>query len=177
MNLTKAIEDRRSIRKYKNIPVTKEQVYELIRSANLAPSWAHTQVSRYYVAMGESRDKVAAMLPGFNQKNVENAPVLIVTAVVKGKSGYKADGSFYTHLGDGFQHFDNGLQVQNLCLKAVEMGLGTLIMGVYDEAAIREYFEIDETQEIVCVVSVGYPDADPAARPRKTVEEITVIKE
>jgi len=176
MELTKAITDRRSIRKYKNMPVTEQQVKEILTAASLAPSWTNSQPSRYYVAMGRARDAVADMLPDFNKNNVENAPVLIVTTVVKGTSGYGKDGTPRTHLDDGFLHFDNGLRVQNLCLKALDMGLGTLIMGIYDEKAIREYFEIDDTQQIVCVISVGYPDIDPPARPRLSVDEIAVFR-
>jgi len=176
MELTKAITDRRSIRKYKNMPVTEQQVKEILTAASLAPSWTNSQPSRYYVAMGRARDAVADMLPDFNKNNVENAPVLIVTTVVKGTSGYGKDGTPRTHLDDGFLHFDNGLRVQNLCLKALDMGLGTLIMGIYDEKAIREYFEIDDTQQIVCVISVGYPDIEPPARPRLPVDEIAVFR-
>ena len=170
------ITDRRSIRKYKNTPVSEEQIRELLYAASLAPSWTNSQPSRYYVATGRARDAVAEMLPSFNKTNVENAPVLIVTTVVKGTSGYKKDGSVSTHLGDGFTHFDNGLRVENICLKAVEMGLGTLMMGLYKEAEIREYFEIPENQEIVCVLSVGYPELQPEARPRLTIDEIAVFK-
>lgn len=174
--MTEAIINRRSIRKYKNTPVTEDQVRELLLAGSLAPSWTNSQPSRYYVAMGDARDKVADMLPPFNKNNVENAPVLIVTTVVKGTSGYGKDGVERTHLGDGFTHFDNGLRVENICLKAVEMGLGTLIMGIYNEKEIREYFEIPETQEIVCVLSVGYPESQPEARPRLSVDEIAVFK-
>jgi nitroreductase len=126
--------------------------------------------------MGDARDAVAEMLPEFNKNNVLNAPVLIVSCVKKGTSGFDREGNAVTHLGDGFLHFDNGLAVQNICLKALDMGLGTLIMGLYDEKAIREYFEMDDSLEIVCVMSVGYPVDQPAARPRKAVEEIAVIK-
>ena len=176
MELTKAIENRRSIRKYKDMPVSEEQVRKILTAASNAPSWTNSQPSRYFVAMGDARDAVAAMLPEFNQKNVINASVLIVSCVKRGTSGYRKDGSASTHLGDGFLHFDNGLRVQNICLKAHDMGLGTLIMGIYNEAAIREYFEIDDSLEIVCVVSVGVPDETPDARPRKTVDEIAVFK-
>ncbi|MBQ8604881.1 MAG: nitroreductase [Oscillospiraceae bacterium] len=176
MELAKAIENRRSIRKYKDLPVTEEQVREILCAASLAPSWTNSQPSRYYVAMGEARNAVAEMLPDFNKNNVKNAPVLIVTTVVRGTSGYNKDGTARTHLDDGFLHFDNGLRVQNICLKALDMGLGSLIMGVYDEKAIRKYFEIPETQEIVCVLSIGYPDIEPAAKPRLSVDELTVFK-
>lgn len=176
MELSKAIENRRSIRKYKDLPVTEEQVREILTAASLAPSWTNSQPSRYYVAMGDARDAVAAMLPQFNQNNVINAPVLIVPTVVRGTSGYGKDGVARTHLDDGFLHFDNGLRVENICLKALDMGLGSLIMGLYDEKAIREYFEIPDTQEIVCVLSIGYPDIQPEARPRLSVDEIAVFK-
>ena len=176
MELAKAIENRRSIRKDKDLPVTEEQVREILCAASLAPSWTNSQPSRYYVAMGEARNAVAEMLPDFNKNNVKNAPVLIVTTVVRGTSGYNKDGTARTHLDDGFLHFDNGLRVQNICLKALDMGLGSLIMGVYDEKAIRKYFEIPETQEIVCVLSIGYPDIEPAAKPRLSVDELTVFR-
>ncbi len=176
MELNNAVFDRRSIRKYKDLPVTEQQVREILWATSNAPSWTNSQPSRWFVAMGAARDQVADMLPQFNKNNVINAPVLIVSCVKKGTSGYGKDGLARTHLGDGFLHFDNGLRVQNLCLKAHDMGLGTLIMGLYDEAAIRKYFEIDDSMEIVCVLSVGYPDETPDRRPRKSVDEIAVFK-
>ena len=176
MELNNAIFERRSIRKYKDQPVSEQQVREILWAASNAPSWTNSQPSRYFVAMDAARDAVAEMLPQFNKNNVINAPVLIVSCVKKGTSGYRKDGTAATHLDDGFLHFDNGLRVQNICLKALDMGLGTLIMGLYDEKAIRAYFEIDDTLEIVCVLSIGYPVDQPAARPRKSVEEIAVFK-
>ncbi|MCB6415418.1 nitroreductase family protein [Dorea acetigenes] len=175
MELQACLENRRSIRQYKDTPVSREVIKELIEAAILAPSWKNSQVSRYYVADGEKKAQLAECLPDFNQKNVKDAPVLIVSAVVKGRSGFERDGSYSTHLKEGFQYFDNGLQVANLCLKAKELGLGTLVMGLYDEAAIREFFHIDDTQEIVSVISVGYPDIDPVKPKRKAAEEITVF--
>ena len=176
MELQKCLETRKSIRKYKDTPVSKETIYELIKAAQLAPSWKNTQVSKYYLAMGDAKkDFSEKCLPSFNQTNVENAPALIVTTVVDGLSGYTQKGD--THLKHGFACFDNGLQVANFCLKATELGLGTLIMGIYKENVIREFFNIPENEIIVSVLGVGYPDQDPEARPRKAVEEIITIVE
>ena len=176
MELQKCLETRKSIRKYKDIPVAKETIQELIKAAQLAPSWKNTQPSRYYVAMGEAKkDFSEKCLPTFNRNNTEDAPVLIVTTVVDGLSGFTQKGD--THLKHGFACFDNGLQVANFCLKATELGLGTLIMGIYKEDVIREYFQIPANEIIITVLGVGYPDEVPEARPRKSVNEITVFTE
>lgn len=170
MELQKALETRRSIRKYLNKPVDRALIEEMVKAASLAPSWKNSQVSRFYVADGEKKAELMACLPEFNQNSVKDAPVLIVTTVVKKRSGFERDGSYSTHLKEGFQCFDNGLAVQNLCLKAHELGLGTLIMGLYDEPAIREFLKLDDTQEIVSVIGVGYPDIEPEMPKRRPMD-------
>ena len=64
---------------------------------------------------------------------------------------------------------------ENLVLKAAELDLGTLIMGIRDEPAIREYLKIPETETIVAVIAVGYPAAEPSMPKRKAVEEIATF--
>lgn len=178
MDVKTCIETRRSIRGYTAEPVTREQIREVIRAAQMAPSWANSQVSRYYVADGEHAKAIFDRLPGFNQNNTKNVPVFIVTTVVKGRSGYRRDGAPATHLGHGFECFDNGLQVQNLCLRAHVLGLGTLIMGAYDEPPIREYFNIPETEAIVCVLSLGHPNGEPSGtNQRLDIDEVLTFKE
>lgn len=145
---------------------------QLIAAAQKAPSWKNSQVSRYYAVLSEeNRAKLMDCLPEFNQKSAANA-ALIVSTVVKNRSGFERDGSYSTHLRDGFQYFDNGCQVQNLCLQAYALGLGTLIMGIYDAKRLRALLRLPEEQEVVAVIAVGYPDIVPAMPPRKDVNEI-----
>ncbi len=176
MELTKCMEERRSIRRYKKQPVDRGLIKQLIEAAILAPSWKNSQVSRYYAVDGDQKDQFMACLPEFNQNNSKDASTIIVSTVVNGRSGFERDGSYTTHLKDGFQYFDNGLQVQNLCLKAYELGLGTLIMGIYDEQKIREFLSIPEDEVVVAVIAVGYPDIEPAMPKRKSVEDILIFK-
>lgn len=177
MDFQKCIETRRSIRKYKAQPVDRELIRQIVECAILAPSWKNSQVTRFYAADGKKRNEVFECLPQFNKNRTENAPVFIVSTVVNGISGFNDDGGFVTHLKDGFQYFDNALQVENLCLKANELGLGTLIMGLYDEKKIREALNIPNEEVIVCVISVGYPDASPEMPKRKTVDEVLTFGE
>ena len=176
MELQTCIEQSRSVRKYKDQSVPRELIREIIRAATFAPSWKNSQVSRYYVAEGDTKKELATYLGEFNGRNVQNAPVLIVSTVVDKRSGFTRAGEYETHLKDGFQYYDCGMQSMNLCLKAHELGLATLVMGIYDEAAIRKLFAIDESQIIVAVTAVGYADGETSMPKRKSVDDITVFK-
>ena len=177
MELTKCINERRSIRKYKEAEITKEEIEELIKAAQMAPSWKNSQTARFYVAHSQKyKEKMIDALPSFNKERAKDASCIIVSAIVKGISGYNAEGEAITHLGNGFECFDNGLAVENLCLKAYEMGYGTLIMGLYKENVIREIFEIPENIAIATVIAVGKADVCPDAPQRNEACEVLTIK-
>lgn len=175
MGLNEILSRRRSIRRYKaGAGVDPALIREMLEAAIQAPSWKNSQTSRYYVVMsGEMLEKVkASCLPEFNQKNCKDAPVLIVTAFVKNHSGHDNQGCPVNELGNGWGAYDLGLHDANLILKARELGLDTLIMGIRDADALREILGIDGDQEVVSVIAVGYRDIDPAMPARKSVEEI-----
>lgn len=179
MEFQKVIEARRSIRGYDpEKKVTEEQIRELISAAILAPSWKNSQTARYYVALSEEiREKVRTeCLPEFNAKNVDGAGALLVAAFKKNRSGYERSGEPSNELGNGWGAYDLGISSENLVLKATEMGLGTLIMGIRDEAKLREVLQIPEDQAIVSVIAVGYPNVDPAMPKRKTPDDIAVFR-
>ena len=173
MELNQVIAQRKSIRKYLNKPVEEEKVRELIESAILAPSWKNQQTSRYYVASSlEARNQVWEALPEFNRNNTKDAPVLIVTTVVLDRVGFNKDGTPTNELGNSWGYYDCGLHNMVMMLKAAELGLGTLVMGIRDADALRSALNIPETESVVAVISVGYPDIDPDRPKRKTVDEI-----
>ena len=174
MELNISAETRRSIRAYKNQPVEKEKVEEIISFLQNAPSWKNSQTGRYYIVM--TSDKVAQVkekcLPEFNQNNCKDAPVLIVTAFEKARSGFDKEGNPVNEIGDEWGAYDLGLQNQLLLLKAKELGLDTLIMGIRDGAALRSELDIPESQEVVAVISLGYGNAKPDMPKRKDISEI-----
>ena len=177
MELTNAIYGRRSIRKYAEKEITKEEIEELVKAAQMAPSWKNSQTARFFVAHSkECKEKMVDALPSFNKDRARDASCLIVTAIVKGISGYNGEGEAITHLGNGFECFDNGLAVENLCLKAYEMGYGTLIMGLYKEQMVRDVFDIPENMAIATVVAVGKADICPEVPERNELGEVLVIK-
>ena len=177
MKFDECVSGRRSIRKYLDKEVSMDMIKEMINAAIMAPSWKNSQVTRYYISADKETTKdFLPCLPEFNQKNIQDAPVVIVSTVVKNISGFDRDGGYSTHLKDGWQYFDCGLEVENLCLKAYDLGLGTLIMGIYDADKVREFFNIPPTEEITAVIGVGYPDVKPEMPKRKTFDNIATIK-
>lgn len=171
MEFTKLMKERRSVRAYEDKPVDRALVDEVVRAAQLAPSWKNSQTGRYYVALSpESQAKIRACLPAYNQKSSANA-ALIVTAYEKGISGFH-EGKQMNELGDQWGAYDLGLQNMLLTLRARELGLDTLIMGIRDADAIRAAAHIPDTEAVFAVIALGYRAQDPAARPRKATEEI-----
>lgn len=175
MELNQALEQRRSIRKYQKREVSKEQIDQMIEAAIQAPTWKNSQTGRYYVVTSaDMLEKVKWNgLARFNAENVEDAPVLIVTTFVKNRSGYERSGEPSNELGNGWGCYDLGLQNENLLLKAHELGLSTLVMGIRDAQVIRELLAIDEKEAIVSVIAVGYGDMEPLKPKRKSVADIT----
>lgn len=177
MEFQQCLNTRRSVRKYKSQPVEKDLICRMVESAILAPSWKNSQTARFYAASGQTKKELSKALPDFNRVRTENAPYIIVSTSVDGISGFTEDGGYVTHLKDGFQYFDNALAVENLCLTANDLGLGTLIMGLYDEKAVRRILDIPENEVIVCLIAVGYPDTEPKTPPKKPLEDVVRFKD
>lgn len=175
MEFNQTVMARRSLRAYEEgKTVEKAQIEELIRIDQMAPSWKNSQTGRYYVVMSpEMLEKVRKdCLPEFNQKNSANAPALIITAFEKTRSGFTREGVAENEVGEGWGCYDLGLQNENLVLKAKDMGLDTLIMGIRNSEKLREYLEIPASQEVVSVIAVGYGAIKPEMPVRKNVEDI-----
>ena len=179
MTANECIRGRRSIRKYQDTPVDHTLLNEIIETASYAPSWKHTQIARYIAVEGDLKNRIARecteMFPG-NGAIIENAPMLIALTYIKGRSGYERDGSFTTPKGDSWQMFDAGIAAQSFCLAAYEKGLGTVIMGIFDEAKVASLLEIPETQEITALIPIGYAAEEPVAPRRKSVEDLLTYK-
>ena len=168
------IRERRSIRHYdptKNVP--KEVVEQLIEAATEAPSWKNKQTSRYHVvASPEMRERLKACLLSHNPITVKDAPVLIVATFVKDVVGFETDGTPTNELGNGWGIYDLGLHNALLLLKATDLGLDSIVLGLRDADAIRTLLNIPEEEVVVSVIGIGYRSEDTARPHRKEVAEI-----
>lgn len=172
METFETIKTRRSVRVYENRPVEKAVLEAVLDAALLAPSWKNTQTAGYIVVESpEMKQKLLEALPSYNQRIVSTAPVVVVMTTVHGRSGFERDGSFTTKKEDRWEIFDAGIACQTLCLAAWEKGLGSCIMGIYEEEKLPVLLDVPEGQIVTAVVALGYPAETPNAPKRKTLEE------
>lgn len=179
MTAKECIKGRRSIRKFADTPVSRDVIADIVETASYAPSWKHTQITRYIAVEGELKDKIADECTSAYAKNgeiIKNAPMLIAVTFIKNRSGFERDGSYSTPKEGGWQMFDAGVASEAFCLAAYEQGLGTVIMGIFDEAKAASLLKVPEERELVALIPIGYPAESPAAPKRKSVEELLSFK-
>ena len=178
MTAKECIKGRRSIRTFTQEPISHELIADIVETASYAPSWKHTQIVRYIAVEGELKDTIAQCTSAYarNGEIIAAAPMVIAVTIIKGRSGFERDGSFSTHRGEGWQMFDAGIASEAFCLAAYEKGLGTVIMGIFDDDKVAELLDIPEGRDVVALIPVGYPAETPVAPRRKSVEEMVIFK-
>lgn len=175
MEALECIKGRRSVREFTSESVSAETIESVIEAARFAPSWKNTQITRYVVLTGSTKQALAdnafAAWAG-NSKIVSNAPMVIVQTYVKNRSGFERDGSYTTSKEDRWQNFDCGIAAEAFCLSAFEKGLGTVIMGIFDECEVAKVIGLSEDQGVASIIAVGYPVSTPDAPKRKEVADL-----
>lgn len=180
MQTIDCIKTRRSIRGFKEDKIPHELIGEIVEAASFAPSWKNTQTARYiFIEDRALIEKIAdECVLGFeyNSRTMKKAPALVAVTTVKGRSGFERDGSFSTSKGSHWESFDAGIAAQTFCLAAHEKGLGTVIMGIFDERLVAEAVGISQEQSVSALIPIGYPAQSPTAPARKSVEELLTFK-
>lgn len=185
---------RKSIRKYKEDPVPEEDIKRIIEAARLAPSAKNRQPWKFYVATGEKKEEILSQMEKGIEKSkkslfmpkkfrngmasadntlriMREAPVIVLVMNPFSKNPYLP-----VFAGKRVSEIHNtmslGAAVENMILKATEMGYGTLWIGntVYAHKQITEY--LGTKQQLACAVAIGLPDETPEGRPKKTLDEI-----
>jgi len=185
MELFEAIQNRRSIRRYKPDPVDDKKIETILEAGRWAPSWSNTQCWRFVVVRDpQVKSKLAESLLRFKlpDKEIDNpaintiktVPVVIVVCAKLGTSGTApgvGSGDFFTEKGDWYM-FDVALAVQNMVLAAHALGLGTVIIGTFDAARAEKAVNVPEGYRVVTFFPVGVPDQAGRTPPRKELSEI-----
>jgi nitroreductase len=169
MDTYDVVNERRSIRSYKKDPVSRETLLKIIDAALAAPSWSNKQCWRFVVVDAQVEKKLIGEASG--QENIikacGEAPCVVVLCANPRESGSKNGLEYYM--------FDCGLAMENLALAAREEGLGTCIVGWFDERTVKGILNIPDDFRVVSYTPLGYPNEAVPKRPRKKREETVFL--
>lgn len=171
----KLVNKRESTRKYKSTPVEQEKIDRCLETARLAPSASNSQPWTFIIVNDPKlKDDVAkatfSKTVSFNKFTLES-PVLLV--IVTEKSSFTAQvGNFLKK--QQYNLIDIGIASEHFCLQAAEEGLGTCMMGWFDEKKIKSLLNIPKSKRVNLVISLGYPENDtPRKKIRKPLNKVT----
>jgi nitroreductase len=201
LDVFEAIKKRKSIRKFKEIPLSDQQIDRLVEAARLAPSGSNVQPWRFVIVKDtglKSRLKDAC----FNQKFIESASIVIVCCgdllawketvghtrelvdrgdIQLNKESEKALMDRAKRAASAEMHeripsalLNVAIAVEHIVLEAVELGLGSCWVGLFDKEKVRDVLDLPEHLYVVGLLPVGVPDEDPQPRPRLAASTIVV---
>lgn len=172
MEFSELVLKRQSDRKYAPKRVDREDIVRCLEAARMAPSACNSQPWKFVVV--DDRAKLAELSEaaiglGMNRFTVQ-VPVLV--AVVQEPMNMSAKAGSLAKNKD-YSMMDLGMAVENFCLQAAELGLGTCIMGWFDEKRVKKVLGVPRTRRVQLLIAVGHPDAPNRQKVRKALEEIS----
>jgi nitroreductase len=154
MEFQKLIKDRYSVRSFRPEPLPREVVEQILAAGHLAPTGCNYQPQRILVLQGEGMDQLQKCTPC-----CYGAPAALIVCYDKTVSWKSRSGR---EIGD----VDGTIVITQMMYQAEELGIGSLLVGMYKEPLLRESFRIPANYEIVCLLMLGYPADDSQPHPQ-----------
>ncbi len=169
---------RRSVRKYKNEPVPEEALRRILTAGQLAPSGNNSQPWRFII-VNDTKVKEELFKVAGRQEWILSAPLTIaIVADLKAKlPKNRLDEEISI---DDNKHInlllksvrDASIAADHIVMAAADEGLGSCWIALYEQEEIRPVLEVPQHCYVVAIVTIGYPDESPEAKPRKQLSDI-----
>jgi len=182
MDIFEAISERRSIKAFTDRPIPRETIEQLLSVAVLAPNHRMTEPWRFYVLGPEARAGFGRAL-GFRKAKRVDDPEAKVAVIHKVEATHRAMPAMLAvamTLDENPEIREEDyaatyMAVQNLCLAAPTLGLGTHVKsgGVMDDPKARTAIGVAEGERVIATIALGEPAAIPDAKPRRDAEDFT----
>jgi nitroreductase len=174
MSFPDLVQRRESCRKYSSQAVERDKLEHILEACRLAPSACNSQPWRFVVAdePGLCR-KVAETTTGMMLRFNEFCLAAPVMAALVAEPP-----SFLSKIGSSikdkdFYLMDIGIVAEHFCLQAAELGLGTCMIGWFDEKKAKELLGVPDNKRIPLLISLGYPAKDKIRKKtRKSMEAL-----
>lgn len=176
MNFIELITKRQSVRKYSDKAVEKEKLELCLEAARIAPSASNSQPWKFIVVdEPELKNKVAnatfSKLVSFNKFAID-APIIIAIVLEKPRMITQVGGALKKK---EFPLIDLGITAEHFCLQAAELGLGTCMLGWFNQKKIKNLLNIPKGKTIGLVITLGYAPDDYKLREKIRKETNTVV--
>lgn len=161
METIKAINERRSIRKFKNIEIGEDILSTLLGAAQMAPSAGNMQ-GRDYIIITDQIIKQKLVKASYDQEFIKHAPIIIVLIanIERSSNRYGDRGTLYAIQ-------DASASIMNLMLAAHDLGLGTCWVGAFNDDSVKEILKIPPSLKPLAIIPIGYPDDDAPLAPQR----------
>ncbi|MBR3768813.1 MAG: nitroreductase family protein [Clostridia bacterium] len=173
MNFHEIALNRQSCRSYDpDKAVDNEKITSILESARIAPSACNSQPYNITVCKGDKAKAVAKATQGMGMnKFTENAPVMIVIS----EGAYVKSAAIGSKIkGNDYRSIDIGIVSAYITAEATVQGLGTCILGWFDDSKIRNICDLSTPVRLV--ISLGYASADDNLRNKKRKSFDELIK-
>ena len=167
MELTKVMEERRSVRHYNDKKLDRKTIVDILNYGIMAPS-AHNRQPWHFIVVEDQAKK----------ENIANAlehssddPVIVTCNVIKECSALVLVFADITEEVMDVQSV--GACIENMVLRAKDLDVASLWIGyiLRIEKELQKEFSCDK--KLIAAVVLGYTDHFPSKRPRKTLEEVS----
>ena len=167
MNFLELAKKRFSVRKFTDQPVEEEKITMVLEAARVAPSAHNRQPYSFVVVRDEElRDRIAAT---YQYGWLKTAPVILVVLGDHSRSWRRSDGKDHCDI-------DGAIAIDHLTLQAVELGLGTCWVCMFDSMECHKILELPEHMEALALIPLGYPakegNADRHEEKRRPLSEL-----
>jgi nitroreductase len=170
--LMEIIKGRRSVRSYQEKEIPEDALNRILESVKWSPSWANTQCWEIIVIKDpQVKERVQAILPKTNPatKHFAESPVILALCAKKASSGYYK-GEVTTKFGD-WMLYDLGIATQSICLTAHSLGIGTVVVGLFEHDKVAKELGVPEGYELVSLIPLGYPTKETNPPKRREISE------
>ena len=161
-----------SDRKYSDRPVEKEKLERIIEAGRMSPSACNAQPWKFIVItqpelVSRVAEAASARLIDMNSF-VAQAPVQII--VVREKPNFSSKVGA-TIKNKDYSLIDIGIASENICLQAKAEGLGSCMIGWFDESMLRKILNIPRSKRVELIITIGYSLSEQRQKKRKPADE------
>ena len=174
MTFSDLVRARYSLRSYSDRPVERKKLTACVEAARLSPSACNSQPWRFIIV--DDPELISRLAPLTTStavpinKFVDQAPAIAVVVSERPNLSSRLGAAVKR---TPFYLIDVGIAAEHFCLQAAELGLGTCMLGWFDQAGVKRILDIPKRKKVPLLITIGYPreEKQPEKR-RKDLNEI-----